>query len=210
MVSIFCKFLCSNCILIIFFIQTICAQTWQGNSNLSTNSFNVYLTENQITATEKYDTLLNKTTIVISEIQSAQPPATLTLEEVQARMASYFYSGDWQQLQTAAKTNNKIYFVDFVTNWCQVCREMDNKVFASENFSKFVTQNNILAYKLNADKQSDIADYYGIEYYPTIIFFNANGQELGRTTGYTSEDILVQHLKHYKPKVPHTKYSSFR
>jgi thiol:disulfide interchange protein len=83
--------------------------------------------------------------------------------------------------KTAAK-EKKVVFVDFYAEWCGPCQEMlhttyrDRQVVAQSR--KFVP---VL---INVDKQPKLAEKYGVEAIPTVVFLDARGKVLRKETGY--------------------------
>jgi len=146
------------------------------------------------------------TTATNAEIAST---AAFTDEEVAQRLA-YFYAGNWKTLKSKAEKEKKVFMVDFYTDWCRVCKQMDREIFAHDQTIQLFNRY-FLAYKLNAEKsEKSIAENYGITAYPTFIFFDYKGNELGRITGYLEKESFLQQLNQYKPKTPNTRYTKFR
>lgn len=144
-------------------------------------------------------------------IPVAGVPATAvsyTAEEAKKRM-DYFHTGKYEEVQPRANMEKKGYFVDFVTDWCRVCKQMEREVFAVDTVRDYA-QKNYIAYQLDAEERKDISDNYSVSVFPTIIFFDFNGKETGRLTGYVTPEGFVKAMNEYKPRVPNTRYSSFR
>ena len=88
----------------------------------------------------------------------------------------------------AAKEKRPI-LVDFYAEWCGPCQEMlrttykDKAVVARS--AKFVP---VL---IDVDKQSELAEKYGVQAIPTVVFLNAKGEVLQRESGYhTAREFL--------------------
>lgn len=136
-------------------------------------------------------------------------PGTLTDEAVKQRTA-YFYNGNWKSLKERAKQDKKVFMVDFYTDWCYFCKIMDRELFAQDEAIQLFDRH-FLAYKLNAEKdEKQIAQDYNITAYPTFVFFDYTGNEIGRITGYLQKESFLQEAKKYIPKTPNTKYTKFR
>lgn len=105
---------------------------------------------------------------------------------------------DMQQALSKAKAEGKPVMLDFYADWCLACKEMDNNVFpdpaVQRKLSKYVL--------LRADVTANDADttaiekYFGVIAPPTILFFDANGQEIpnSRIVGEVSIQDLVGHV----------------
>ena len=68
--------------------------------------------------------------------------------------------------------------VDFYTDWCGHCRIVEPVI--KELSTKYA--DSLIVGKVDADREPEIADRYGIRNYPTIVVFEA-GKEVGRQIG---------------------------
>lgn len=165
--------------------------------------------ENSITNTADTSALNTKAKISENKTTTNLLPGTLTEAEVKQRLA-YFYNGNWKSLKERAKQEKKVFMVDFYTDWCFVCKQMDRELFAQDEAIQLFDRH-FLAYKLNPEKtEKQLADDYNITAYPTFVFFDHNGNEIGRITGYLQKESFLQQVKKYIPKTPNTKYTKFR
>ncbi|MDP2364173.1 MAG: thioredoxin family protein [Ignavibacteria bacterium] len=117
----------------------------------------------------------------------------------------------WEEnLETAlqkAKTENKAVLVNFTgSDWCQWCIKLSNEVFSKSEFEDYAKDNLILvridfpqSIEQSAATKSyntQLAQKFGIQGYPTILLFNSIGT-LVLTTGYQPGGPVsyVEHLK---------------
>jgi len=136
--------------------------------------------------------------------------ASLTKKQVEKRMKSYFYKGNYNGLTAAAKDNNKPYVLVFYTDWCRVCKQVDRETFANQEVMDYLGENYFM-HRINPEKTNpELATKYKVESFPVYLFFNARGQEMGRITGYMEKNTFLKMAKKYKPKVPNTTFSRFR
>lgn len=126
------------------------------------------------------------------------------------RRMNYFYDGSWNRLLTRAKEERKMIFVDVVTDWCRVCKQMEHETFADPKVKETMLNNNFLAYQLNAEKEVAVAKKYGVSSYPTFLFINPNGEEVDRIAGYLTMDGIIKQIQTHKLKAPNTRYTEFR
>jgi tetratricopeptide (TPR) repeat protein len=96
-----------------------------------------------------------------------------------------FLKGSLSDVMQKAKSENKVVMVDVMTDWCKWCVELDNKVYANPQVADFANTNQI-NFKIDAEKGEgvDFAKKYKISGYPTIMFLDANGNEIDRIIGY--------------------------
>lgn len=95
-------------------------------------------------------------------------------------------------LEEAQKTNKPV-FVDFYTNWCHYCKQLDETTFSDPQVQQKLADNYVLA-KIDADKYPETATKYGIYGYPTLLFLNPDGHEKNRISGYVDAQTLINQL----------------
>ena len=99
-----------------------------------------------------------------------------------------------EQAREVAKKEKKPILVDFTgSDWCGWCKKLEAEVFGTAAFKKWATEHVVLlkldfprriAQDETTKKQNaDMKATFGIKGYPTIVFMDAEGKELGRS-GY--------------------------
>lgn len=82
-----------------------------------------------------------------------------------------------------AERESKLVMVDFYTDWCKWCSEMDRTTYADSRVQSALGK--VVLVRLNAEKDGEAdADRLGVSGYPTIVFLDGRGQEVGRISGY--------------------------
>lgn len=82
--------------------------------------------------------------------------------------------------------------VDFYADWCGPCRMLGPTI---EELSKeYAGKINIV--KVNVDNLREVAQQYGIQSIPTILFFKEK-QQLGRVIGLQDKETLEKLIKEY-------------
>jgi thioredoxin-related protein len=112
-----------------------------------------------------------------------------------------FEKGSWAEVVSKAKAENKYIFVDAYAEWCGPCKWMAKNVFTdakvAEHFNaKFVN------YKFDMEKGEgpDFAKIYAVASYPTLLFFNPNGELVHKVLGAQPADqLLMQSEKAIDP-----------
>ncbi len=141
-----------------------------------------------------------------AEEEEFQPLPKDVLEE---RM-SYFYDGDWKSLNKKAKKEQKRFFVDFMTDWCRVCKKMEHTTYSDLTVQANVAKNNFIAYQLNAEEEAYVANKYNVTAFPALLFFDEEGKKIGRLDGFVSKTNFLKALEDFRPEIPHTQYTEFR
>jgi thioredoxin-related protein len=93
-----------------------------------------------------------------------------------------------------AKKENKLVVANFTgSDWCGFCIKQEKEVFSQEEFIKYAKENLVMVMldfprkKLPeelAKANGELKDKYGIRGYPTLVFINGAGKEVGRKIGY--------------------------
>jgi thioredoxin-related protein len=118
---------------------------------------------------------------------------------------SFLYSTNWNQLVQKAKSEHKFIFVDAMATWCGPCKDMDRIVYADPMIGDFM-QKKFLSVKLQFDRTPGdnqwVKDWYNatlnmqktyrIDGFPTMLFFNPDGQLVYLEVGYKSKQKFME------------------
>ena len=113
-----------------------------------------------------------------------------------------FEKGTFKDVLSKAKEQKKVLMVDFYTDWCKWCVELDRKVYTENSVAGFANKNQI-NWKVDAEKGEgiDLAKKYNISGFPTIVFIDGNGKEIDRIVGYYPAPEFLQMMKDYNSGV---------
>lgn len=113
-----------------------------------------------------------------------------------------FETGSYSEVLSKAKSENKIVMIDFFTDWCKWCVELDKVVYTNKEVSEFANTNQI-NWKIDAEKGEgvDLAKKYNIKGYPTIVFVDPDGKEIDRIVGYLKPAEFLQLIKDFNAGV---------
>ncbi len=81
-----------------------------------------------------------------------------------------------------AKETQKPVMADFYTTWCGWCTRLDTDTYSAGDVDGLSRE--FICVKVDADKDTAAASRYGVQGYPTIIFFNYEGAVDERIGGY--------------------------
>lgn len=83
----------------------------------------------------------------------------------------------------AAKKDNKVVMVDFFTTWCPPCKKLDQVTWQDPRVIAWLGEKSV-ALKIDAEKETALAARFGVNAYPTMVFVEPDGREIGRVMGY--------------------------
>ena len=122
----------------------------------------------------------------------------LTLSAVLLTISTFaqgieFFEGSWQEALDAAKSENKIIFVDAYTDWCGPCKRMAAQVFPTKEAGDFFNEK-FINYKMNMEKGEGptFAQKYPVRAYPTLMFIDFDGTKVHQKVGAQSTASLVE------------------
>jgi len=105
----------------------------------------------------------------------------LTNEAFKKNVFNYVANKEWKY------EGSKPAIIDFYADWCPPCRQLSPLV---EEIAKEY-EGKIVVYKVNTDKEKELARSLGIESLPTLLFIPAKGQP-HITLGYIPKENIVK------------------
>ena len=112
-----------------------------------------------------------------------------------AAEGSQWFEDKLADAQAKAKELKKPLLIDFTgSDWCGFCIKLDKEVFATAEFAEWAKENVVLlkldfpARKEQAaeikKQNKELQAKYGVRGFPTVLFLDPEGKELGRIGGY--------------------------
>ena len=114
---------------------------------------------------------------------------------IMATAQTNFRAMTYDEALAAAKSENKLVFMDYYTDWCGPCKMMAREVFPQKGMGEYMNSH-FVCIKVNAEKGEgvELAKTYQIKAYPTFIVIDADKKEIGRTVGYHAADAMTSEL----------------
>ncbi|MCL5247202.1 thioredoxin domain-containing protein [Cellulophaga sp. 20_2_10] len=107
-----------------------------------------------------------------------------------------FKKDSFESILALAKKENKLVFIDCFTVWCGPCKELVKTVFPQEEVGSFFNDNFIsVAIDMEKGEGVELAQYYQIDSYPTLLFVNSNGDLVTRSSGLIAASTLLENAK---------------
>src|SRR5574341_850532 len=93
---------------------------------------------------------------------------------------------------TAAKAENKVVLIDFFTTWCPPCKKLDQVTWKDESVLAWLRSKTV-PLKVDAEENEELARRFRVDAYPSLVFVQPDGKELGRIVGFRPpEEFLAQ------------------
>lgn len=109
----------------------------------------------------------------------------LTLPVLAPAQGVAFEHFSWAETLAKAKKENKLVFMDAFTTWCGPCKMLNKQTFPDSSAGVFFNQYFVnLKMDMEKGEGMDLARKYGVEVYPTLLFFNADGVVIHRAAGF--------------------------
>lgn len=101
-----------------------------------------------------------------------------------------------------ARQTSKPLMIVFYTDWCPNCKILENNALKAP--AVIGESQNFVNLRINAEKRRDYAGQFGVNSYPTVVFFNPAGSVLHRFSATRSPDEMLAEMKTARERMPST------
>jgi thiol:disulfide interchange protein DsbD len=107
---------------------------------------------------------------------------------------------DFEEGMNLSLNQRKPAMVDFYTDWCTWCKEMDKKTYSD---ARVINRSEALVgIKVDGDARGDLVSKYKVDGYPTAVFLNPDGSEKHRVVGYKGPDDFLKDIDYVLGRAP--------
>ncbi len=103
---------------------------------------------------------------------------------------------DYEEGILTAHSSNKHVMIDFYADWCPPCKAMEENTYPDP--AVVAEAESYVSIKVTNMKNHEIETKYGVEYFPTVVFLDPNGEEITRHIGYLNAEDLSGLMKKVK------------
>lgn len=152
--------------------------------------------ENAVSATESSPSSAKPTAAVVVETPVVEPTGTAQAPKVQTSNILESAETDLAKAIDLAKKENRSVLVEFTgSDWCPPCKMLRKEILSKPEFSKFVTDKNIIFVELDFPRtpgkvpeevmreREKILTFYGVQGFPTMLLLDKNGAAYAQIVG---------------------------
>ncbi len=95
------------------------------------------------------------------------------------------FTTDGEAAFEQAKEQGKMVMIDFYAEWCGPCKQMEREAFNDESVAELLQD--VIVVRVDIEDTSTngrLIKKFGSSPIPLVVFFDSDGDEIGRTVGY--------------------------
>ncbi len=113
----------------------------------------------------------------------------ITAAGCQGRGSVWFGEG-FDSARSVAADRGTLVMVEFYTDWCGWCMRMDRDTFSDSQVRQHLRE--LVPLRLDAESEGrTLARRYGVDSFPTMVFTDAEGDEIDRIIGYLPPEQFI-------------------
>jgi len=105
-----------------------------------------------------------------------------------AQPSKILWEHDYEKAIERAQRENKLIIADMFTDWCELCKELDQQTFAERHLIQKMA-NAYVWLKLNTETEDDgirLQNEFAIFTYPTVLVLDGHGEEVDRISRFVT------------------------
>jgi thiol-disulfide isomerase/thioredoxin len=105
----------------------------------------------------------------------------------------FVHDKKFSEVLALAKKERKLIFMDCYTTWCGPCKRLAAQVFPDPEVGEYFNANFInTKFDMEKDEGPEIAARFGVRAYPTLLWFNGEGNVVNRVVGGLDPAGLIE------------------
>ena len=106
-----------------------------------------------------------------------------------------WFKGSFESALAKAKTENKLIFIDFWTDWCGWCKRLDKDTFSDESVA--AEMKDILCLSIDAESEAGapLAKRFDVHGYPALLLIGPDGKVEDNIGGYLKPDQFKEAIR---------------
>jgi thiol:disulfide interchange protein len=108
--------------------------------------------------------------------------------------SSPFEKLNHQQALAKAKSEKKVVMIDFYSDSCLPCLQLDKETFTDGKVRAFLKERTV-ALRVNVEDNQQLAQMYRVASIPCLVFVNGEGDEVGRLLGFARPEVFLAKMK---------------
>lgn len=101
-----------------------------------------------------------------------------------------FFDMTFEEAQIKADAEKKAIMIDFYMIPCGPCKTLDKRTWPDTTVMAWLAEHAV-SLKINGPEEKTLIARYGASGYPTIVFFQPDGKELGRLKGFVPPEKFL-------------------
>lgn len=102
-----------------------------------------------------------------------------------------WYEGTFAEALVEAEAQNKIIFVDFWTDWCKWCKELDKETFSDDRVVAAMENMILLSVDAESETGEPLAEKFDVRSFPTLLFLNSDGSPRDSIAGFMPPQLFI-------------------
>jgi thiol:disulfide interchange protein len=108
------------------------------------------------------------------------------------------WTHDYEAGMATAREAAKPVMVDVFATWCAPCKRLDEEVFSRADVA--MASQDFVTIRVDGDEHPDTKEKLGVSGYPTVLFLTPEGEEIGRSVGAVSYNVMLTEMQKAKER----------